>query len=327
MRGIALLPKTRHSLEWRVKPAALALAIAVFVLPGTGKAQTSEQSAGSALNIPQSQQELDLPPPSTTARPRRKSRPQRARSENLELSRNLATFLHNHHLPYVDAHVFEDADSSQVVILSGFVATQFGRDDATDKARQFLGDSAPELTNQIVVDLTVSLRPPAQFVSQGNLGEILPRTFEGCWQGTVYVPDSDRAIPPFVMGNWMSETYRLCYLQHGEGAFQLTFSTVDMDPSSARIQGIQVDDITGRVDVVSTDGSANAALRAYLHFRQRSPVLFGLLSAQSVSDETVALSCTIINGQMAVEAQFDQTCNGSPCFTGSWHQTFARSGS
>jgi hypothetical protein len=165
----------------RAKQACFAVAIGVTLLPGIGNAQTFEQSDGSALNVPQSQQELDLPSPSTTARPRPKSRPQRARSENLELSRNLATFLHNHRLPYVDAHVFEDADSSQVVILSGFVATQFGRNDAIDKARQFLGESAPEPTNQIVVDPTVSLRPPAQFVSQGNLGEVLPRTFEGCW--------------------------------------------------------------------------------------------------------------------------------------------------
>lgn len=239
MWGIALLARSRHSLVRRAKQASFAVAIGVTLLPGTGKAQTSEQSAGSALSVPQSQQELDLPPPPTTARPRPKSRPQGARTENLELSHNLATFLHNHRLPYVDAHVFEDADSSQLVILSGFVATQFGRDDATDKARQFLGESAPQLTNQIVVDPTVRLRPPDGFVSQGDLGEILPRTFRGCWQGTVYTLDSIHVIPPFQkMGPWMSETYRLCYLQRGNDAFELTFTSVTMDTNRRDRSGV-----------------------------------------------------------------------------------------
>jgi hypothetical protein len=323
MWGTALLEKSRHSFVRRAKQASLAIAVAVTLLPGTGKSQMSEQSPGPALNVPQSQQELDLPPPSTTARPRPKSRPQRARSENLGLSRNLATFLHNHRLPYVDAHVFEDADSSQVVILSGFVATQFGRDDATEKAHQFLAESAPEVTNQIVIDPTVRLRPPAQFVSQGDLGEILPRTFRGCWQGTVYTLDSIHVIPPFQkMGPWMSETYRLCYLQRGNDAFELTFTSVTMDPTAVTVQGYLVDDMGGHAEVVSTDGHANAKLRAFIHFKDKSPGLFGLFSHEETIEETVDLVCTVLNGEMNVQAQFEEHANEMPFVAGSWHQTF-----
>jgi hypothetical protein len=310
----------------------LALAVAA-VLTGaasqtqTVAAQTPAQSEGEATDLHPSQQNLEIPPAQTPARRSRRQKPQLHESENLALSHELETLLHQHRLPYVDALVYVGSGTSRRAVLSGSVATNFGRQDAAEKARQFL--DAPEviIVNQIVVDPAVRQRPPDRFVAQGNLGEILPRTFQGCWQGTVYTLDSRRDIPPFVMGNWMSETYRLCYLKHGDGPFQLTFSTIDMDPSSAQIQGIQIDDITGRVDVVSTDGSANAALHAYLHFRQKSPVLFGLLSAQSLSDESVDLSCAIVNGEMAVQAQFQQTCNGAPCSVGSWHQTFARSGS
>lgn len=51
------MARSRHSLVRRAKQASFAVAIGVTLLPGTGKAQTSEQSAGSALSVPQSQQE------------------------------------------------------------------------------------------------------------------------------------------------------------------------------------------------------------------------------------------------------------------------------
>jgi hypothetical protein len=98
-----------------------------------------------------------------------------------------------------------------------------------------------------------------------------------------------------------------------------------MDPSPLRTRGIQIDDVRGRVEVLSTDGSEAAALKAHLHFKQKTPIFFGLLSVKSVADETVDLSCKVVNAQMMVDARFEETCNGALCFSGSWHQTFLRS--
>lgn len=286
------------------------------------------QTFGAPPSVPQNapfapQQQLEIPqvpsapryPPQSSPEPR----------ENTELGSKLSAYLHSHRLPYVDAHVYGENDSSRRVVLTGSVATQLGHSDAEERTREFLATPQVTIVNQVTVNPDVRAHPPDRFLSEGNTAEILPRTFQGCWQGTVAQPDYDRSIPPFTMGDWMSETYRLCYVRHGDGPFELTFSSLSMDPTAAETEGIHIDDFRGKVEVVSNDGADRATLRARMHFRQKQSVLLGLLSQQSVSEAIVNMQCRLTNGAMQVQAQFLQTCDGRPCFEGRWHQTFYKS--
>lgn len=68
-----------------------------------------------------------------------------------ELSKQLTNYFENHRLPMVGAQIGIASDGDRQVILYGFVATPFGKQDAEDKARRFLGDPAVRIDNRIVV--------------------------------------------------------------------------------------------------------------------------------------------------------------------------------
>ena len=63
----------------------------------------------------------------------------------------LTDYLKTHRLPLVGAQVLNKGSGNRQVVLYGFVATQFGKQDAEAKARQFLGDPNVEVTNRIDV--------------------------------------------------------------------------------------------------------------------------------------------------------------------------------
>lgn len=66
-------------------------------------------------------------------------------------SRALGSYLQSHRLPLVGAQVLTNGGGNRRVILYGFVATDFGKQDAADKARRYLNDPSLAVINRIAV--------------------------------------------------------------------------------------------------------------------------------------------------------------------------------
>jgi hypothetical protein len=72
-------------------------------------------------------------------------------SVNADESHGLSEYLKHHSLPLVSAQVVDSSPGARQVILSGFVATDFGKSDAEAKARKYLNDSSVLVDNRIRV--------------------------------------------------------------------------------------------------------------------------------------------------------------------------------
>jgi hypothetical protein len=66
-------------------------------------------------------------------------------------SGTLTSYLQGHRLPLVGAQVLTDSSGDQQIILYGFVATEFGKQDAADKARRYLHNPDAPVINRIAV--------------------------------------------------------------------------------------------------------------------------------------------------------------------------------
>jgi hypothetical protein len=103
----------------------------------------------------------------TVATPQpRVSRPRRHRtrySRSVELSEEefrLSSYLHQHRLPFVDALVFGNtAGRATLVELSGRVRTEYGKEDAENKARDFVNQPGLRVRNHIEVNAGLGLNP------------------------------------------------------------------------------------------------------------------------------------------------------------------------
>lgn len=72
----------------------------------------------------------------------------------------LTSYLKKHRLPLVGAQVLNDPSSGgHVVVLYGFVATDFGKNDAASKARAFLKDPSLVVENRVMVEPEIASRP------------------------------------------------------------------------------------------------------------------------------------------------------------------------
>jgi len=106
--------------------------------------------------VPSSQQESSAPV--AAPHPRRSSRS--VLSEHL--SNDLSEYLHQHHLPYVDAMVFSNASGRPTLVkLSGQVRTEHGKEDAETKCSDFLNEPALRTQNHIEVDAGLASTAPA----------------------------------------------------------------------------------------------------------------------------------------------------------------------
>jgi hypothetical protein len=90
-------------------------------------------------------------------------------------SEALTAYLKSHRLPLVGAQVLNDSASGQrTVVLYGFVATDFGKSDATTKARAFLHDSSAVVKNRVMVNPAIASQPAASHPHQEASGETSP---------------------------------------------------------------------------------------------------------------------------------------------------------
>lgn len=120
-------------------------------------------------------------------------------------SAKLTKYLHTHRLPMVGAQVSNTPGGRQLM-LYGFVATDFGKQDAVTKSRNFLHDSSIAVVNNIKVDPQVrQLKRPANGNGGDQSGDIRmpPRadwenTFDDTLRSGGVTPSNDPALkmPP-----------------------------------------------------------------------------------------------------------------------------------
>jgi hypothetical protein len=73
----------------------------------------------------------------------------------------LTNYLHLNSLPMVTAQVSTSTEGNKQVVLSGFVATQFGLHDAERITLAYLGDPSIKLVDQIAIDPAIeNVRSP-----------------------------------------------------------------------------------------------------------------------------------------------------------------------
>ena len=66
-------------------------------------------------------------------------------------SDTLTSYLQSHRLPLVGAQVLTNSSGNRQIILYGFVASDFGKQDAADRARQYLHSPNAPVINRIAV--------------------------------------------------------------------------------------------------------------------------------------------------------------------------------
>jgi hypothetical protein len=128
---------------------ALALALSSCMTPPTQYNATG--SAASTLGTADSGQGYGSgtyrPPPASTTPPP----PLKDASVDKSQSGALTDYLKSHRLPLVGARVLVSPSGQRQVMLYGFVASQYGKDDAEAKARKYLNEPAIGVDNQIKV--------------------------------------------------------------------------------------------------------------------------------------------------------------------------------
>ena len=75
----------------------------------------------------------------------------RAADSDDSLPDPLSEYLHAHRLPLVEAQTTTDASGGRSLLLYGYVATDLGKRDAEDQARDFMDDPDIKIINRIVV--------------------------------------------------------------------------------------------------------------------------------------------------------------------------------
>src|SRR5208337_3130854 len=127
--------------------AAFGLAAAIAGLASCEPVQNPYGTAGAAKAAPvgtSSRSNLSLPPPSSAGTVA-------GGTIDSPDSQGLSDYLKHHSLPLVGAQVVTSPSGGKQVILFGFVASDFGKTDAEQKARHYLKDPSLVVDNRIKV--------------------------------------------------------------------------------------------------------------------------------------------------------------------------------
>jgi hypothetical protein len=111
------------------------------------------------------------------------------RAQNYEIDQGtsdaITKYLHMSELPMVTALYSTSPGGSKQLILRGFVATQFGRDDAERIATGYLNDPSVKMFDQILLDPHVEDMRGAQQGSAGAAGSQSPSSPDQLWNKTM----------------------------------------------------------------------------------------------------------------------------------------------
>ena len=111
-----------------------------------------------------------------------------ARAQNYVIDQGtsdaITKYLHMNELPMVTAEFSTSPGGSKQLILTGFVATQFGRNDAERIATAYLNDPSVNMVDQILLDPHVEdMRPPSG--SAAAAGSQSPNSPDQLWNKTM----------------------------------------------------------------------------------------------------------------------------------------------
>ena len=111
-----------------------------------------------------------------------------ARAQNYVIDQRtsdaLTKYLHMNELPMVTAQFSTSPGGGKQLILTGFVATQFGRNDAERIATAYLNDPSANMVDQILLDPHVEdMRP--QRGSSAASGSQSPNSPDQLWNKTM----------------------------------------------------------------------------------------------------------------------------------------------
>ena len=116
----------------------------------------------------------------------------------------ITKYLHMSELPMVTAQFSTSAGGSKQLILTGFVATQFGRDDAERIATGYLNDPSVNMVDQIVLDPHVEdMRPSAGSAaaasgsqSSSSPDQLWNKTMQGIYKNGGHTPAGSGPMLP-----------------------------------------------------------------------------------------------------------------------------------
>jgi len=112
-----------------------------------------------------------------------------ARAQNYVIDQGtsdaITKYLHMNELPMVTAQFSTSPGGSKQLILTGFVATQFGRNDAERIANAYLNDPSVNMVDQILLDPHVEdLRTPQGSAAAAS-GAQSPNSPDQLWNKTM----------------------------------------------------------------------------------------------------------------------------------------------
>src|SRR5579863_3822169 len=129
-----------------------------------------------------------------------------ARAQNYVIDQGtsdaLTRYLHMNELPMVTAQFSTSPGGSKQLILTGFVATQFGRNDAERIALGYLNDPSVNLVDQILLDPHVEdMRPPAESAgsapqSPNNPDQLWNKTMQRIYKNGGQTPAGNGPVLP-----------------------------------------------------------------------------------------------------------------------------------
>jgi hypothetical protein len=131
-----------------------------------------------------------------------------ARAQNYVIDQGtsdaITKYLHMNELPMVTAEFSTSPGGSKQLILTGFVATQFGRNDAERIANAYLNDPNVNLVDQILLDPHVEgLRPPPGSAaaapgaqSPNSPDQLWNKTMQGIYKNGGQSPSSSGPMLP-----------------------------------------------------------------------------------------------------------------------------------
>jgi hypothetical protein len=130
-----------------------------------------------------------------------------ARAQNYVIDQGtsdaITRYLHMNELPMVTAQFSTSPAGRKELILTGFVATQFGRTDAERIATAYLNDPNVKIVDQILLDPHVEdLRPPAGSAASANPplsnspNQLWDKTMQGIYRNGGQTPSGSGPMLP-----------------------------------------------------------------------------------------------------------------------------------
>jgi hypothetical protein len=132
-------------------------------------------------------------------------------------SQGLTDYLRHHSLPLVGAQVVTSSSGGKQVILYGFVASDFGKTDAEQKARHYLNDPRLVVDNRIKVSSELA-------GGKSSTGSSTPYDSNDPYASSGSVPDYQNNLPPDAQA-YAAQGQQLQHQQYngsGSGSSMLT---------------------------------------------------------------------------------------------------------